>query len=44
VKQTCEKGEADWSQIPAAGQNPHSLQFPAPVLNVVEGHEHMHMH
>jgi uncharacterized protein YcnI len=42
VKQTCEKGEADWSQIPAAGQDAHALQFPAPVLNGVEGHEHSH--
>lgn len=42
VMQTCEKGEADWSQIPAANQNPHTLKFPAPVLNVIEGREHHH--
>lgn len=42
VKQTCEKGEADWSQIPAPGQNMHSLKFPAPALTIVEGHEHKH--
>jgi uncharacterized protein YcnI len=42
VKQTCEKGEADWTEIPAAGQDAYSLKFPAPVLNVIEGHEHHH--
>jgi len=42
VKQTCEKGEADWSQIPAAGESPHALRFPAPALDVTEGHEHHH--
>jgi uncharacterized protein YcnI len=44
VKQTCEKGEADWLQIPAAGQDAHALQFPAPMLNVIEDHGHGHKH
>lgn len=28
--QTCEKGETDWSEMPAEGQNPHDLKAPAP--------------
>jgi hypothetical protein len=42
VKQICEKGEASWSEIPTAGQDAHSLKFPAPMLNITEGHEHHH--
>lgn len=44
VRQSCEKGEADWSQIPAAGQDAHALAFPAPVLNVIERHKREHEH
>lgn len=40
VKQTCEKGEADWSEIPAADRDAHALKFPAPMLNVTEPHDH----
>lgn len=32
--QTCEKGSEDWAQIPAAGQDPHSLKSPAPMLRL----------
>lgn len=42
VTQTCGKGEAVWSEIPAAGQDAHSLKFPAPVLNVGGAREHKH--
>lgn len=34
VVQSCEKCEADWTQTPAAGQDPHAMKFPAPVLTV----------
>ncbi|WP_354236130.1 YcnI family protein [Arthrobacter sp. UYEF3] len=34
--QTCEAGQVDWSQIPAAGQDAHSLQSPAPSVMVTE--------
>jgi uncharacterized protein YcnI len=44
VKQTCEKGEADWSEIPAADRDAHSLKFPAPALNVTEPHPPEHKH
>lgn len=45
VKQSCEKGDADWSEIPAAGQDAHALKFPAPALNVIESHDqHEHKH
>lgn len=35
VTQECEKGEARWTEIPAAGQDAHALKFPAPALTVV---------
>ena len=35
VTQECEKGEARWAEIPAAGQDAHALKAPAPVLTVV---------
>lgn len=28
--QTCEKGETDWAELPAEGQDPHELASPAP--------------
>jgi uncharacterized protein YcnI len=34
--QTCETGQTDWSQIPADGQDPHSLKTPAPSVTVTE--------
>lgn len=40
--QACADGEIAWDAIPAAGQNPHSLDHPAPGLTVVAasgGHE-----
>lgn len=35
VTQECEKGEARWAEIPAAGQDAHALKFPAPALTVL---------
>lgn len=35
VTQECEKGEARWTDIPAAGQDAHALKAPAPALIVV---------
>ena len=32
--QTCADGQTDWAQIPAAGQDAHSLESPAPSLAV----------
>jgi copper(I)-binding protein/uncharacterized protein YcnI len=45
--QTCTEGEVAWSDIPAAGQDPHSLDRPAPGLVVLAandggGHGHDH--
>lgn len=34
--QTCAKGETAWTEIPAAGQSPHSLKAPAPQLRIAE--------
>jgi len=34
VVQECEKGVERWIEIPAAGQNPGSLKFPAPSLRL----------
>jgi periplasmic copper chaperone A len=44
--QTCEAGQTDWSQIPAAGQDAHALKAPAPSVTVTDavaatdGHGH----
>jgi uncharacterized protein YcnI/copper(I)-binding protein len=32
--QTCESGSENWAEIPAAGQDPHSLKSPAPLLRL----------
>lgn len=37
VVQLCDKGELSWSEIPAAGQNPHDLKAPAAVLKIAGG-------
>lgn len=34
ILQTCVDGETDWSQIPEEGEDPHSLDAPAPTLTV----------
>lgn len=36
VLQTCEDGETDWAQIPAEGEDPHSLDTPAPTIELTE--------
>lgn len=44
VRQTCDSGEVIWDQEPAAGQDPHSLERPAPSLTILAaqggGHGH----
>ncbi|MFC4172774.1 DUF1775 domain-containing protein [Microvirga sp. GCM10011540] len=35
VVQTCANGTEEWTQIPAAGQDPHSLSHPAPGVTLV---------
>jgi periplasmic copper chaperone A len=35
VTQECEKGEARWADIPAAGQDAHALKAPAPALTIL---------
>ena len=41
--QNCEVGQTDWSQLPAEGQDPHSLKAPAPSVTVTaasaDGHD-----
>jgi uncharacterized protein YcnI len=39
VVQECEKGEAAWVQLPEAGQDPHSLDFPAPSFTVTAAND-----
>ena len=34
VLQTCQVGATDWSEVPAAGQDAHSLDHPAPSVTV----------
>ena len=45
--QRCEAGENDWTMIPAAGQSPHALKSPAPMLELTPAEgmpmDHMHM-
>lgn len=36
VEQTCEDGSTSWSQVASAGEDPHDLESPAPVLEFVE--------
>ncbi|NJC21167.1 uncharacterized protein YcnI [Arthrobacter pigmenti] len=41
VLQSCVEGETDWAQIPAEGEDPHSLEAPAPTITLTgaeEGH------
>ena len=33
--QQCEQGTSNWTEIAAAGQNPHALKTPAPLLSLV---------
>lgn len=42
VLQTCEEGETDWAEIPAEGQDPHSLEAPAPTITLTGAEEHGH--
>jgi uncharacterized protein YcnI len=35
VVQECGKGVEEWVQVPAVGENPHSLQSPAPGVRIV---------
>jgi uncharacterized protein YcnI len=41
--QNCEVGQTDWAELPAEGQDPHSLKAPAPSVTVTaavgDGHE-----
>lgn len=37
VLQTCQVGSTDWSEVPAAGQDAHSLDHPAPSVTVASG-------
>ena len=34
--QTCEKGETGWVEVPAEGQDPEELEYPAPAFEVTE--------
>jgi uncharacterized protein YcnI/copper(I)-binding protein len=51
VVQQCAKGEAAWTEIPAAGQSARDLKKPAPALRIVAGtaaaqaagHDHQHV-
>lgn len=36
VIQTCEKGENPWTEVPAEGQDPEQLEFPAPTVTITE--------
>ncbi|MFJ4224784.1 YcnI family protein [Microbacterium sp. NPDC089695] len=37
VVQTCVTGSTEWTQVAEDGEDPHSLDAPAPVVSVVEG-------
>lgn len=42
VLQSCVEGETDWAQIPAEGEDPHSLEAPAPTITLTGAEEHGH--
>ena len=42
VLQTCEKGETNWAEIPAEGQDPHDLKSPAPSFVIGEASTDSH--
>jgi len=44
VVQECDKGELSWSEIPAAGQNPHDLKAPAAILKIADSGDQDHAH
>lgn len=44
VTQKCANGELHWNEIAAAGQDAHSLEHPAPVLQLVAGEDGGHHH
>ena len=44
VLQTCDKGSNDWSQIPAAGVDAHSLKSPAALLEIIPSGSAGHLH
>jgi uncharacterized protein YcnI len=44
VLQTCEKGKTDWAQLPAAGQDDHDLESPAPAFTVTAAVAEEHGH
>ena len=42
VLQTCEKGETNWAEVPAQGQDPHDLKSPAPSFVIGEASTESH--
>lgn len=42
VLQGCVEGETDWAQIPTEGEDPHSLDAPAPTITLTGAEEHGH--
>lgn len=40
VVQECATGTERWIEIPADGQDPETLEYPAPGLTLIEGHSH----
>jgi uncharacterized protein YcnI/copper(I)-binding protein len=44
VVQECAKGEERWTEIPAAGQDPHDLKAPAAVLRIADNSATQHDH
>lgn len=44
VLQTCEKGQNDWSEVPASGTSTHGLKTPAVLLEVIDTGTAAHQH
>ncbi|MGB3390873.1 MAG: DUF1775 domain-containing protein [Pseudaminobacter sp.] len=44
TKQLCDKGEVAWDEEPAEGQDPHSLEHPAPTLTILAAGNVAHGH
>ncbi|MCZ8375657.1 MAG: DUF1775 domain-containing protein [Beijerinckiaceae bacterium] len=44
VVQECATAKVSWTQIPAGGQDPHALKFPAPGIRIVAANQQVAQH
>ncbi|MCZ8182558.1 MAG: DUF1775 domain-containing protein [Beijerinckiaceae bacterium] len=44
VVQECATAKVSWTEIPASGQDPHALKFPAPGIRIIAANQQMAQH